>query len=126
MIINLLKPFFTETLFLVIKPICLILNATIEHLLATKRLKNQLYRSSRPGVFCEKVAFINSQNSQENSQENTCTRVSFLIKLQAQAYIFIKKETLPWVFSCKFCKISKNTFSYKTPPVAASGCILNS
>ena len=30
-----------------------------------------------------------------------------------------KKETLAQVFSCKFCKISKNTFSYRTPPVAA-------
>ena len=25
------------------------------------------------------------------------------------------------VFSCEFCEISKNTFSYRTPPVAASG-----
>ena len=24
------------------------------------------------------------------------------------------------MISCEFCKISKNTFSYKTPPVAAS------
>ena len=24
------------------------------------------------------------------------------------------------MFSCEFCRISKNTFSYKTPPVAAS------
>ena len=24
------------------------------------------------------------------------------------------------MFSCEFCKISKNTFSYRTPPVAAS------
>ena len=24
------------------------------------------------------------------------------------------------VFSCEFCEISKNTFSYRTPPVAAS------
>ena len=31
-----------------------------------------------------------------------------------------KKETLAQVFSCKFCEISKNTFSYRTPPVAAS------
>ena len=34
---------------------------------------------------------------------------------------FIKKETLTQVFSCEFCEISKNTFSYRTPPVAASG-----
>ena len=34
----------------------------------------------------------------QNSQENTCTRVSFLIKLQALACNFIKKETLVQVF----------------------------
>ena len=33
---------------------------------------------------------------------------------------FIKKETLTQVFSCEFCQISENTFSYRTPPVAAS------
>ena len=37
-----------------------------------------------------------------------------------EACIFIKKETLAQVFSCKFCEISKNTFSYRTPPVSAS------
>ena len=44
----------------------------------------------------------------QNSQENTRARVSFL------------KDTLAQVFSCEFCKISKNTFSYRTRPVAAS------
>ena len=38
----------------------------------------------------------------QNSQENTCVSVSFLIKK--------KKETLAQVFSSKFCKISMNTF----------------
>ena len=33
---------------------------------------------------------------------------------------FIKKETLAQVFSCEFCEISKNTFSYRTPLVTAS------
>ena len=37
----------------------------------------------------------------QNSQENTCARDSFLIKLQA-------------LFSCEFCEISKNTFFYRT------------
>ena len=55
----------------------------------------------------------------QNSQENTCTRVS-LSKLQAGACNFIKKETLAQVFSSEFCEVSKNTFSYGTPPVAAS------
>ena len=31
-----------------------------------------------------------------------------------------KKETLAQVFSYEFCEISKNTFSHRTPPVAAS------
>ena len=39
---------------------------------------------------------------------------------QAQACNFIKKESLAQMFSCEFCEISKNTFFYRTPPVAAS------
>ena len=31
-----------------------------------------------------------------------------------------KKETPAQVFSCEFCKIYKNSFSYRIPPVAAS------
>ena len=54
----------------------------------------------------------------QNSQENTCARVSFLIKLQACCN-FIKKETGTGI-SCEFCKIPKNTFSYRPSPVAAS------
>ena len=38
----------------------------------------------------------------QNSQPNTCARVSFLIKF--------KKETLAQVLSCEFCEIFKNTF----------------
>ena len=47
----------------------------------------------------KKVLLEISQNSQENTG---------------------KKETLAPVFSCEFCESSKNTFSYKTPPVATS------
>ena len=36
----------------------------------------------------------------QNSRENTCARVSFLIK----------KESLAQAFSCEFCEIPKNTF----------------
>ena len=49
----------------------------------------------------------------QNPQEITCARASFLIK-------FIKKETLEQVFSCEFCEISRNIFSYRTARVAAS------
>ena len=38
----------------------------------------------------------------QNSQENTCARVSFLIKLEASG--------LAQVFCCEFCEIYKNTF----------------
>ena len=55
-----------------------------------------------------------------NLQENTCARFSFLIKLQASGLQLYKKETLAKVFSGEFFEISKNTFSYRTPPVAAS------
>ena len=47
----------------------------------------------------KKVFFKISQNS----QGNTCARVSLLIN-------FIKKNTLVQVFPCEFCEISKNTF----------------
>ena len=33
---------------------------------------------------------------------------------------FIKIETLAQVFSCEFCEISKNNFSYRLPPLAVS------
>ena len=77
----------------------------------------------------------------QNSQENTCARVSFLITFQAlnvrkafrrlpgrllnvlrtfKTYKFTKKETLAQMLSCKFCKTSKNTFFNRTPQVAAS------
>ena len=45
----------------------------------------------------------------QNSQDNTCTIVSFFDEVE---------ETLAHVFSCVFCEISKNTFFYRTPLVA--------
>ena len=71
-------------------------------------------------MFCKKAVLRNFANS----QGNTCARVSILIKWQACN--FIKIETLAQVFSCEFCEISKNTFSYRTPPVAASATFLKS
>ena len=46
----------------------------------------------------------------QNSQENTSSRFYFLIK----------KEILTEMFSCEFCKISKNTFFHRVPLVVAS------
>ena len=64
----------------------------------------------------------------QNSQENTIARVSFLIKLQAEAWNFIEKETmelykkgiLAEVFYSEFCKIFKNTFFKEHLRVTAS------
>ena len=57
-------------------------------------------------VFYMKKVFLKTF---QNSQENTCARVSFVTYLQASCK-FVKKETLTQVFSCEFCKIFKNTF----------------
>ena len=54
----------------------------------------------------------------QNSQENTCTKVSFL---QLYACNFIKIKSLTQVFSCEFCKqLSLRTLFFGTPSVAAS------
>ena len=47
----------------------------------------------------------------QNSRENICAR---------KPATLIKKETLAEVFSHEFCEISKNTFLYRAPMVAAS------
>ena len=50
------------------------------------------------------------ENSQ-NSQENTCARVSFLIELQACGLqLYQKRDSGTGVLLWKFYKISKNTF----------------
>ena len=47
----------------------------------------------------------------QNSQENTCARASFLIKLQAEACNFIEKETLAQVyFPVNFPKFLRTPF----------------
>ena len=53
----------------------------------------------------------------QNSQENTCAGVSFLIKLQKSGLQhYLKRDSS----TGEFCKIFNNTFFYRTPPVAAS------
>ena len=53
----------------------------------------------------------------QNSQENTCARISFLISWWPEAGSFIKKESLAQVFSYEFCEMFKKTFFYRTPTV---------
>ena len=57
------------------------------------------FRSSRPEVFCKKGVFRK------------------FVKFTGKCLY----QTLTQLFSCEFCKISKNTPFYKTPLVASSG-----
>ena len=61
----------------------------------------------------------------QNSQENTCGKVSVIINLQAQTCNFIKKETLAQVFSCEFYEICNNTFLIQHLRATASGVMPN-
>ena len=62
--------------------------------------------SPRDRSSCREVFLEISQNS----QENTCTRVSFSIKLQVWPATLFKKVALAQVLFCEFCKISKIAF----------------
>ena len=64
-----------------------------------------MFRSSCLEVFCEKGVL---RNFAKFTEKHLC-----------------QTETLALVLSCEFCEISKNTFSYRTPTVAASECFLN-
>ena len=72
-------------------------------------------RSSRPEVFCNKGVVRNFAKftGKHLRQSLFFNKVCFFIN-------FIKKETLAQSFSCEICEISKNTFYYRTPLVAAS------
>ena len=51
------------------------------------------------------------------SQENTFVGMSVNKVAGLQLY---QKETSTQLFSCEICKIFKNTFFYRTPPMAVS------
>ena len=79
-------------------------NMSISH---TKRQIFKEHRNSCPKMFCKKGFLRNF--------------TKFTGKHLCQSLYFIKtKEILAQVFSCEICENSKNTFSYRTPPVAAS------
>ena len=80
----------------------------LSNLSLTKEIR--LYWFSRSELLCEK-----SVKNSQNSEENTCARVSFLTSS------FIKKEALTKVFSCEFCDIFKNTLFTEHFWVTASG-----
>ena len=67
-------------------------------------------RSSCPDIFCKEGVLRNFANFTGKHLSQSL----FLNK------IFLKKESLAQVFYSEFCKISKSTFFYRTPLVAAS------
>ena len=69
-----------------------------------------LWRSSRTEVFCRKGVL-----------KHLCQSL-FFNKVAGLRPATLLKKRLAQVFSCEFCEISKNSFSYRTPPVAASVC----
>ena len=68
--------------------------------------------SSRPEEFYKKGVL---RNSTKFTEKRLCQSLFF----NKVAGLRLKKATLAQVFSCELCEISKNTFSYRTPPVAA-------
>ena len=71
-----------------------------------------IHRSSCQEVFCKKGAHGNFPKFKRKHLRHSL----FFNKVAA----LLKKETMAQVFSCEFCEISKNNFSYRTPSVAAS------
>ena len=57
-------------------------------------------------MFCKKVFTEISQNS----QENTCARISFLIKLQTRLQLYFKKRFWRRCFPVNFEKFLRTTF----------------
>ena len=69
-------------------------------------------RSSRLEVFCKTGVLRNLAKFTGKSLRQSL----FFNKVAG----LTEKQTLAQVLSCQFCQISKNTFSYRTPPMAVS------
>ena len=91
-------------------------------LVKTLSLRLRYYQKQPPEVFCKKKVFLEIS---QNSQKNICARASFLVKLQASACNFVKKEALAHVFFCEFCEISRNTFFTEHLQATASVLLTN-
>ena len=73
-------------------------------------------RSTRPDIFCKKGVL---RNFTKFTVKHLCLSLFFNKVAVEVACNFTKKETLVQVFSCEFCKISKNTFFYRTLVIAS-------
>ena len=86
------------------------LNILGKHNLQKEVWQNQLRSEAATGGVTHEKMFLKIS---QNSQENICVRVSFLMKLLALACKFIEKYTLVQMFSCEFCE-TKHLF-YRIP-----------
>ena len=75
------------------------------------------FRSNRPEVFRKKGVL---RNFAKVIGKHLCQSLFFNKVTGLRSVTLFKKETLKQVFSCEFCEVSKNTFCYRTAPVAAS------
>ena len=81
-----------------------------------KVTEKKISQKQSPEVFCKKSVL---RNFTKFTGKHLCQSLLF-IKVAGLSLQFYQKETLAQVFFCQFCKISKNTFSYRTSPVASS------
>ena len=68
-------------------------------------------------MFCKKEVL---ENFAKFTGKHLCQSLFFNNKLQATGVQLYWKRDSGIGVSCGFCEISKNTFSYRTPPVVAS------
>ena len=98
---------------------CLNLNKVFQWLMLKDKIRQkpllEIPRGSRSEVFCKKLLLKISQNS----QENTCARVSFLIKLQV---LLLKKRLWYRCFPVKFAKFLRTPILWNT----SGGCFSTS
>ena len=80
-------------------------------------------RSSRLEVFCRKGVL---RNTAKFTGKHLCQSLFFNTFAYLRSATSLKKRLCRRVFSCEFCKLSRNNFFYRTPPVAASKMELNS
>ena len=64
-------------------------------------------RTSCLEVFCKKGVY---RNFTKFTGKHLCQSLFFNKELQTSAINFVKKETLPQMFSCEFCEISNKSF----------------
>ena len=77
----------------------------------------QHIRNSSPEVLCKKGVL---KDFLKFTGKHLCLTLFFNKVAGLIVYNFVEKETLAQVFSWEFYEISKNTFFYRTPSVAAS------